>query len=777
MAIEYNFTLDMDRSKRDNNIAYARTGDVDSITINADLVLNGAAYTPTGTNAFFECVTPNGHSVRAAAEKTGSSVSVEVPSAAFQAAGVINVAYFRFETGEVANPTYVESTEPFAIVVREGVGDNIDAGDYIEEWRGLADQLEAAVAEVEKNAEQAKTAINEQKTEVDQLKAQAQKAIAGDVTEVEEAAKTAISAINQEKADVANAAEGITEAGEQAINTFNTNSQQALSQFSTDSTSALSQFSTNSQQAISTFNSNGETAISSFESDSQQAIDTFNSNGSSAISSFNTSSQQAISTFNANGTAAINAFDTSADAKLDEVDTMITDAQGDVDAAVTQLKTATDQAVSAMEDALDGTTAGSLQNAINRTLKLDVADMTEIPSNASLASFTNVGSYCCKTSEIAATIGDCPIDDSPFNMYVFSSAVSGQVMQLVIPLDLQGEPNAELFVRFGNTSAMDAWSTVGGSSDQFPEGGTVGQVLTKVESGEAWEDVFPSTGATGQVLTKTDSGESWDDVFPATGSIGQVLTKTSDGEAWADATEPDMTDVAKVVANQLLDYDGSSVEDINVRADGSDNYGRVSGLQSFGMVAAGTGNNYIALRSTSSGQRIAVEVDGTETEYSITDSISFTEDTIATGKGVVAYVADHAGDALPEGGTAGQVLTKTGTGESWADVPQPDLSAYVTDTELGTELDTAFSTRIQAGTGISVSQSAGDVTVANTAPMPSVVPVSKGGTGVTTEDAAAQMVFQHAPEASPTQAGVVKTLSDQDFCEFMGIEYNPEDWS
>ena len=754
MAIEYNFTLDMDRSKRDNNIAYARTGDVDSITINADLVLNGAAYTPSGTNAFFECVTPNGHSVRAAAEKTGSSVSVEVPSAAFQAAGVINVAYFRFETGEADNPTYVESTEPFAIVVREGIGDNVDAGDYIEEWRGLADQLEAVVAEVEKNAEQAKTAINEQKTEVDQLKAQAQVAIAGDVTEVEEVAQTAISAINQEKADVANAAEGITEAGEQAINTFNTNSQQALSQFSTDSTSALSQFSTNSQQAISTFNSNGETAISSFESDSQQEIDTFNSNGSSAISSFNTSSQQAISTFNANGTAAINAFDTSADAKLDEVDTMITDAQGDVDAAVTQLKTATDQAVSAMEDALDGTTAGSLQNAINRTLKLDVADMTEIPSNASLASFTNVGSYCCKTSEIAATIGDCPIDDSPFNMYVFSSAVSGQVMQLVIPLDLQGEPNAELFVRFGNTSAMDAWSTVGGSSDQFPEGGTVGQVLTKVESGEAWEDVFPSTG-----------------------SIGQVLTKTSDGEAWADAPEPDMTDVAKVVANQLLDYDGSRVEYINVRADGSDNYGRVSGLQSFGMVAAGTGNDYIALRSTSSGQRIAVEVDGTETEYSITDSISFTEDTIATGKGVVAYVADHAGDALPEGGTAGQVLTKTGTGESWADVPQPDLSAYVTDTELGTELDTAFSTRIQAGTGISVSQSAGDVTVANTAPMPSVVPVSKGGTGVTTEDAVAQLVFSHAPEASPTQAGVVKTLSDQDFCEYMGIDYNPEDWS
>lgn len=399
MAIEYNFTLDMDRSKRDNNIAYARTGDVDSITINADLVLNGAAYTPTGTNAFFECVTPNGHSVRAAAEKTGSSVSVEVPSAAFQAAGVINVAYFRFESGEADNPTYVESTEPFAIVVREGIGDNIDAGDYIEEWRELADHLEAVVAEVEQKAEQAETAINKQKTEVDQLKAQAQKAIAGDVTEVEETAQSAIAAINKEKADVADAAEDVSAAGEQAINTFKTNSQQAINQFNT------------------------------------------------------------------NGTSAINQFNTKADGKLDEVDGMITEAQGDVDAAITQLEDKTQDAIDAAQAALDGTTATNLQNAINRTLKLDIADMVNIPDNSSLSSFTNVGSYCCKTAATAATIGDCPVDDSPFNMYVFSSSTSGQVMQLVVPIDLNGKPTAEWHVRFGTSSAMDKWSVIGGGAD------------------------------------------------------------------------------------------------------------------------------------------------------------------------------------------------------------------------------------------------------------------------------------------------------------------------
>lgn len=80
-----------------------------------------------------------------------------------------------------------------------------------------------------------------------------------------------------------------------------------------------------------------------------------------------------------------------------------------------------------------------------------------------------------------------------------------------------------------------------------------------------------------------------------------------------------------------------------------------------------------------------------------------------------------------------------------------------------------------AGTALVTDKAVKDYVDANA--MPSVVPVSQGGTGVTTEDAVAQMVFSHAPEASPTQAGVVKTLSDEDFCAYMGIDYNPDDWS
>lgn len=328
MAIEYNFTLDMDRSKRDNNIAYARTGDVDSVVINASLVLNGSPYTPLGTDAFFECVTPNGHSVRASASKSGSSVSAEIPSAAFQAAGVINVAYFRFETGGSDNPTYVESTEPFAIIVREGIGDDVDASDYIEEWRQLADSLDEIAKEVQQKATQAQTSI------------------AKDTVAVENAKTQAISNID--------------------------------------------------------------------------------------------SSQVAV------------------------------------DAAINQLEEKTQEAVDAAQEALDGTLATDLKNEIDRTLKLDVADMVNISDNTSLSSFTAVGSYCCKTASVAATIDDCPIDDSPFNMYVFSSATSGQVMQLVVPIDLQGRSSAEWYVRFGTSSAMDMWSVIGGMPDIVPvsQGGT-----------------------------------------------------------------------------------------------------------------------------------------------------------------------------------------------------------------------------------------------------------------------------------------------------------------
>ena len=78
-------------------------------------------------------------------------------------------------------------------------------------------------------------------------------------------------------------------------------------------------------------------------------------------------------------------------------------------------------------------------------------------------------------------------------------------------------------------------------------GGTTGQVLTKTEVGQEWQDApdgLPEGGTDGQVLTKTPTGAQWDDVpsdLPAGGTDGQILMKTADGVAWEDAPEGGVT--------------------------------------------------------------------------------------------------------------------------------------------------------------------------------------------------------------------------------------------
>ena len=126
---------------------------------------------------------------------------------------------------------------------------------------------------------------------------------------------------------------------------------------------------------------------------------------------------------------------------------------------------------------------------------------------------------------------------------------------------------------------------------------------------------------------------------PEGGTPGQLLSKTDSGTAWLDAPEADMTNVAKIVGNQLVSYDGSSIDYVNVRGESSDSYGRVSGMGGIGFVSAGTGNDFIRLKSDSSGQCIGIRKDGVDTEYTISDTISETENTLATGKAVKDAVA------------------------------------------------------------------------------------------------------------------------------------------
>lgn len=194
-------------------------------------------------------------------------------------------------------------------------------------------------------------------------------------------------------------------------------------------------------------------------------------------------------------------------------------------------------------------------------------------------------------------------------------------------------------------------------------------------------------------------------------------------------------------------------------------------------------------------------------------------------------------DKLPEGGTDGQVLTKTADGVAWEDAASVDTSKlvkyddedFVLKYDANNTTDKVDEIRMQVSDSSAYAFIKKDLTSGNGAAVgvtdrlsnntiqmraysdnvtfaigsksvssitdnasygsssalvtakavkdytdskiPSVIPVSQGGTGVTTEDALVQKIFNSAstPKASATQYGVVKFASDADFKAYMGI--------
>lgn len=124
-------------------------------------------------------------------------------------------------------------------------------------------------------------------------------------------------------------------------------------------------------------------------------------------------------------------------------------------------------------------------------------------------------------------------------------------------------------------------------------GGTTGQVLTKTETGQEWQDApdgLPEGGLEGQVLTKTSTGAQWDDIpsdLPSGGTDGQILTKTADGVAWEDAPEGGVTSFNSrtgAITPQTGDYTAEMVGAVSEEAVGVAN--GVAELDSTGKVPA-----------------------------------------------------------------------------------------------------------------------------------------------------------------------------------------------
>ena len=139
--------------------------------------------------------------------------------------------------------------------------------------------------------------------------------------------------------------------------------------------------------------------------------------------------------------------------------------------------------------------------------------------------------------------------------------------------------------------------------------------------------------------------------LPEGGTTGQVLTKTADGEAWQDAPEPDLSGFVKIGSvNQFTNSGDAELTQVQVKTGSSGNYARLVSLESGGSVVAGTGNDYISIRSDGNGQSVKVRHGSVEKDYEISDLVQDDVDTIATGKAVADYHDSH-GVTYPEQAT------------------------------------------------------------------------------------------------------------------------------
>lgn len=353
-----------------------------------------------------------------------------------------------------------------------------------------------------------------------------------------------------------------------------------------------------------------------------------------------------------------------------------------------------------------------------------------------------------------------------------------------------------------------------GADAQLPEGGTTGDFLQKKSDGTGW---FNSEGLLrasyiGNLQQLGDAGQSLE--------IHNVSV-TSNGYVAGASTDNPPEDGAFVYA-----------DDKNSSHLGHNRVGVLNGIP------------YVDLDTTdATGENGHLAADG---RYSYVDDIEAADAaeeqgealTIPTGAAVKQYVADHAGDALPEGGTDGQVLTSDGAGgAAWESVPQPDLSGLLkADFSDLTELDPSnvdIST-LSPGTYRLASYFNED-TGANDTMFPDAImgtpntrlcilnvyggfsdtnrkylelfviyTVSQSseryyavtsGSGtipskgswsrddvtlsniITKSDTTRAVTGKAVADYVAANASTVKTASNQDFCAYMGMEYNAEDWS
>lgn len=354
-----------------------------------------------------------------------------------------------------------------------------------------------------------------------------------------------------------------------------------------------------------------------------------------------------------------------------------------------------------------------------------------------------------------------------------------------------------------------------GQDAQLPAGGTEGQVLTKTSGGESWADV-PAPDISD--VPRLDSGK-----MKSLHQLGITdLNNVTEPGTYVGASGLGGYPTISNLPDEFMETQSGGVPVFYIdvyRFDTPDDMGLGANYliqKLYPMFESGVGNAYIRRGSIASGAQwdawfgigIPQAAGNSEVGYvlHVTDEYGHIGWGQAPQPDMTGVVKSSDGYLSVDGSTLDGVMLGTSSMSSYTNIKNTDSTSVVGAVSNGSaslgaqSLTGGHSVELKAGssessltidsktvTSITDDASTGDTNALATAKavkdyvddhgMPPVVPISRGGTGATTADGAAMMVFAHAPEASPTQAGVVKTLSDEDFCAYMGMEYDPADWS
>lgn len=213
------------------------------------------------------------------------------------------------------------------------------------------------------------------------------------------------------------------------------------------------------------------------------------------------------------------------------------------------------------------------------------------------------------------------------------------------------------------------------------DGATVGQLSGKLDS--------PTGGTAGQVLTKTADGSSWENApsgLPDGGTEGQMLYKSADGAVWGDNPIIYVNITGNNSSGYTADKTLSEIKDA---------------YQKGFFIIANTPNGIIPMTGIYENNANFIEFDMERKRtneylaredrviYQMTAMSNFASDVsydrYASGlratnvQDAIDEVQENVENVLPSGGTTGQVLTKTSTGEEWADAPEGGITQEEAD--------------------------------------------------------------------------------------------------